>query len=146
MKAFKNVVILFLLLILSSCEVFDSAFISTDDEFEPNNKIEEAIDITAKINILLTDLVAFDEDWFKITSNGSELITIDVLFTHDESDLDVDFNDVNGVKLTSSNSATDNEKIEYSVSTAGDYYIRIYIDSGIYRASNYQLEWSASPP
>ena len=91
----------------------------------------------------LSDIDGFgiqaDDDWYRIDVDpGAERIQVDCQFTHAEGDINIVLYDSGGTLLAESNSATDNELIDYAISSGGTYYVRVY--SG--NAGNiYDLRW-----
>jgi hypothetical protein len=81
-----------------------------------------------------------DDDWYKIeVSQGSERVKVDCQFTDAEGDIDIALYGPDGVtELAYSASVTDNEAIDFTVFSAGYYYIRVYYGN---RGNSYKLEW-----
>ena len=77
----------------------------------------------------LTLHTSSDEDWFKWTASIAGPLTIDVLFTHSQGNVDVQLLDANQNVLKSSSSSTDNEQITHTVIAGQSYYVRAYTPS-----------------
>jgi subtilisin family serine protease len=122
---------------------------SGDDQYEPNNSIQDAFDLRSHRNVWLDTIdglgVAYDEDYYRINipSVPSD-ITIDCRFTHADSDLDIYLIDEVGNTILYSESITDNELIEGTITTADDYYIVVYNYDGGSLDSHYNLFWNAT--
>jgi hypothetical protein len=105
----------------------------TDDSSEPNDVPAEAAGIWD--GQALDDLVvcANDDDWYTLYLYTGERLIVDATFTHAAGDLDLKVYS-EGVtpdtlaehQLASSTSSQDNEHVEYLVTQAGSYYIRVY--------------------
>ena len=69
---------------------------------------------------------------------------MDLLFVDNNADLDLDFRSSTGVLLTDSDTASDNESITHTVSSAGTYYIKVYIypfsSSFSTRTTDYEMD------
>lgn len=117
-----------------------------DDNYEPNNTLETAYDITGEEQTWLEDIdglgVANNPDWYKIeTGSGFENLEIYLQFTHADGDIDLALYDASGSVITSSTSVTDNEQINVAA-PAGIYYLEVYPLSGAQNAGNtYDLWW-----
>jgi hypothetical protein len=104
----------------------------TEDTYEENDDLETAW--YPGYNWERTWLSSFDglgrqadEDWYQIDVDpGSERIQVDCQFTHAEGDIDIELYDSTGTFLAKSNSASDDEFIDYAGSFGGTYYIRVY--------------------
>jgi hypothetical protein len=53
-------------------------------------------------------------------------VTVDLQFVDSDGDIDIRLTDSSGQTLASSQSTTDNESIDYIVSSSGTYYLRVY--------------------
>jgi len=84
--------------------------------------------------------VQADEDWYKIyVSAGYEKVLVDLQFTHADGDINLKLYNSSGTQLAYSDSDTDNESIDYTVSQ-GDayYYLKVYYDDA---GNTYDLWW-----
>lgn len=66
-----------------------------------------------------------DEDWYKLVLSGSSEVTVEILFSHSNGDLDLALKSSQGSQLAISQSSSDNEKIVKTLA-AGTYYVRVY--------------------
>ena len=112
-----------------------------DDVAEENDSVADAAllgSLTLDTVAGYTDLVSSDADFyqFSIDASGNDL-TIDVLFTHAEGDIDLILIDSEENVIAVSDSATDNESITVSGIESGTYYI--WID-GAYNDNLYGME------
>ncbi|NIQ05724.1 MAG: hypothetical protein GWO20_08360, partial [Candidatus Korarchaeota archaeon] len=94
--------------------------------------------------------VQADEDWYEIYVNaGSEQLLVNLTFTHANGDIDIQVYNSGGDLVTGSASTTNNEYINYILSTNGTYYLRIYYWAGGGTGNTYDLWWDdvdATPP
>ncbi len=90
--------------------------------------------------------IAKDEDWYEIDVSpaGYERILVDLQFTHADGDIDLELYDSSGTLLASSDSTTDDESIDYTASSTGSYYLKVYSDSN--SGNTYDLWWDDVPP
>jgi len=80
-----------------------------------------------------------DADWYRIDVDpGSERVQMECRFTHAGGDIDMALYDSSGNLLAVSNSITDNESIDYTVSSSGTYYILVYCSNV---GNSYDLRW-----
>lgn len=115
----------------------------SDDNYEENDSRTTAYDLSNKENKWLNTIDGYgiqaDDDWYKIeVTSGFQHVEIDCQFTDSEGDIDIALYDSSGTKLAYSTSTTDNECIEYDVSSGGTYYIRVYYDN---EGNQYNLWW-----
>ena len=85
-----------------------------------------------------------DDDWYKIDiSTGYERVLVDCQFSHNEGDIDIKLYDSSEILLDASRGASDDEYIDYIVSSGGTYYIKVYYgDAG----NTYDLWWDDMAP
>lgn len=80
-----------------------------------------------------------DIDWYSISvSSGYERVRVDLRFTHADGDIDLNLFNASGTLLASSISTSDNEYIDYTVSSGGTYYLKVYYAN---RGNIYNLWW-----
>jgi len=121
----------------------------TDDNYEPNNSIESAYDLTSDEWTWLSTIdgygVLADDDWYEIyVTSGEERVVVDLRFTHADGDIDLALVDASGTTLATSASTTDEEYIDFTVPASGKYYIKVYLYSG--NAGNtYDFWWDDTP-
>jgi len=114
-----------------------------DDELEPNDSILEARPATANTGY---PGIQFDDDWFRIeVTTGFERVVANLTFTHADGDIDLELVDASGNVLATSQSTTDNEQIDFTVSSSGSYYLRVF-DFNNGSGNIYTLIWSGTAP
>ena len=118
-----------------------------DDSYEENDTRTSAYDLSLDSGTFLSSLrgpgVQADLDWYQISVLADQQrVRIDCRFTHADGDITIQLTDASGVILATSNSTSDNEFIDYTVSGAGTYYIRL---GGVEAGNTYDLEWSVLP-
>ena len=116
-----------------------------DDDDEQNDQPAEAVDIWDNGPRTGRMICSNDEDWYKTYMYAAETLVMDATFTHADGDLDMKLYDASVTpetlaqhELASSASASDNEHIEYSIQSEGEYYIRVYGYNGA--ENSYSLE------
>jgi len=122
-----------------------------DDNYEENDDSDTAYDLSGDEDTLLNTIdgygVQLDDDWYEISiAEGYENVTIVLTFTHSAGNIELALYNSTGDLITSSASTTDNEYINYVVSSSGAYYIRVYGDDA---GNSYNLIWSSieyTPP
>lgn len=107
-----------------------------DDEFEENDSIDHATYLEEGETIEATQ---FDEDWYEIeVQEGYEHLSIELYFSHDEGDIDIDLVNSDDEVLDGSWGTSDNEFIDYTVSEPGTYYLVVNFGN---EGNAYQLTW-----
>ena len=103
----------------------------TADRLEPNNSSDEATEVGQ--DQVLSDLTihdANDEDFFKILVpegvTGTVANFVQIQFSHEEGDLDLELLDAAGDFIAYSETVTDDEWISLDGLTSGDYFVRVY--------------------
>jgi hypothetical protein len=116
----------------------------SEDVYEENDNLETAWHGGYNwVRTWLTNInglgVQADDDWYRIDVNtGSKQLLVDCRFIHADGDIDIGLYDSIGNKLAETNSVTDDEFIDYPISSGGTYYIRVfYSDVG----NTYDLWW-----
>ncbi|MGF1493621.1 MAG: S8 family serine peptidase [Microcoleaceae cyanobacterium] len=117
---------------------------SLDDNYEENDSRNNAYDFSNQEQTWLSSIngegIANDDDWYEIQVNaGEERILVDLQFSDAAGDIDIQLTNSNGGVLVGSYSVTDNESIDYTVSSPGTYYLRVYPYSG--SDNTYDLWW-----
>ena len=102
-----------------------------DDNYESNNNITQTYDLSSDENTLLSIIngsgIQYDDDWYEIyIESGYEHLVIELLFNHTQGNIDIALYNNNGVLIIRNSSVTDNEQIDYIVSSNGTYYMKIY--------------------
>ncbi len=118
-----------------------------DDRLEENDTRETGELLTPNLYGDLT-ITSGDEDWilFDVCEGGT--IDITITFTDDQGDLDATLYSPSGSTVRTASSSSDNETLNYSNASAGQYALRVY---GWSSATNmYDLQFSitdcAPPP
>jgi len=85
-----------------------------------------------------------DEDFYLITLFAGEQLTVDLVFLHDEGDIDVQLLDPLGNVVASSMSTTDDESLSYTTSILGFFTVRVvlYQDGGLAPGNDYDMDLS----
>ncbi len=109
-----------------------------DDQFEENDRISEAAPLTEFTYYRNLIVYPFDEDWYSMSISADSL-SIKCDFVHANGDINIDLVDRNGNVLATSQSTTDNERINYIVSGLDTYYIHVYLSSGT--RNTYTIWW-----
>ncbi|MBN1515317.1 pre-peptidase C-terminal domain-containing protein, partial [Candidatus Sumerlaeota bacterium] len=116
-----------------------------DDLYEQNDSQGEAFDLTESEGELLSSVngngVQLDDDWFEIVADADTgLFSIALTFTHANGNLSLELRNSGGALVASADTSTDNESINYTVPSAGTYYIVV---KGSNTGNTYDLQWEA---
>jgi hypothetical protein len=119
-----------------------------DDNYENNDSMATAYDFSTEQTWLSSVAglgVQLDEDWYKILvwPAGNERVQIDCRFQHAAGDIDIGLYDATSKLLAYSYGIWDNEFIEYTVPTAGVYYVKVFYSN---QGNTYDLWWDDMPP
>ena len=121
-----------------------------DDPYEENDTIDHPY-VGLPSGIALSDHFGLgiqqDEDWYEIDLPIDFIrVKIDCTFIDDDGDIDIDLCNAEGTRLIySASSLSNNEHIDYEVSEAGTYYIRVYNHFDTATGNSYDLRWDALP-
>jgi RHS repeat-associated protein len=120
----------------------------SDDVYEDNDTLETAYDLSRNESVLLSELSGLatqaDDDWYRLNVlPDRNTLAVDVQFSHDAGDIDLELYDADGNFVTSSTSTTDNESLNEFLSTAGTYYLRVFGFGGETN-TRYDLQWMSS--
>ncbi|MFW9866282.1 MAG: PPC domain-containing protein [Candidatus Thorarchaeota archaeon] len=115
----------------------------TDDAYELNNDLLSAYDLSSYKAISMWNLLGpalqFDEDWYKIYVDETELsLIVEVTYDSAEGLMGFEIYDSNYTKITSNFTLKDNDHIKYVMPSEGIYYIRVYGDNS---GNLYTLWW-----
>lgn len=123
---------------------------SNDDNYEENDTLETAYDITDNRGSNLSEIdgpgvvISDDrEDYYRIDlSPAAETVTIDCEHTYADGDIDIFLLNADGTELDGSESATDNESITFDLSSYGGstFYIKVLLYDGSL-SNTYDLWW-----
>ena len=85
---------------------------------------------------------ADNEDWYSITLDADDAITVTATFLHAQGDIDLVFFDPFGNIISSSESEDDNEELVANAPTSGTYRILVYLysDTGDIGGVTYDLD------
>jgi hypothetical protein len=113
------------------------------DSYEPNNSRQAAPVMTMSSYPALT-VCPSDDDFYNISLSANDILTVDVLFTHAEGDVDVTLVNASDSVVARSESTADNEQIVYTAPSAGTYAVRVYLyaDTGSTPGNSYTLTLS----
>ncbi len=121
----------------------------TPDVLEPNGSPDEAFNLEAG-DVTITGLTIHqpgDEDWFRWIANQGSTLNIDLGFSHDIGDLDVELYDQDLRLLSLSNSSNDDEHILLTAEAGQTYFIKVF---GYLDATNHdyslELDWPPQLP
>jgi hypothetical protein len=98
-----------------------------DDRYEENDSCGAARKVTPGTYRNL-QICSGDDDWFGVDLKAGDTMTLTILFTHTQGDLDMSlyYTDCS-TEIDSSTSTTDNEQVVYNTAIAdGTYNVRIY--------------------
>ena len=121
------------------------------DRFEENDTIETATPLGSEPVVTLRDLTLhddIDEDFFRITAHDTGKLIVNVLFVHDDGNIDVEIlaADGNPVSPTDAgNSDDDNESIVIPVVSQQDYFIRVFSPTNETNEYSLEVENFAAP-
>ena len=122
--------------------------ICTPDALEPNDTEAAANLLSAGTQTGLTACDT-DDDWYAIDlAIGAEL-TVDVLFSAAEGDIDIEVFDPSGASLGMGNSVTDDETVgPITAATAGLHTVQVALfgDSGSVPGNPYDMDLTVSSP
>ncbi len=127
-----------------------AALPAADDAYEENDVLSAAWYLNGWERTWLSAISglgeAADDDWYKIEVNPSAYrrLQAELHFTHANGDIDLELYDAAGMQLASSNSSTNDEAIDYTVSAMGFYYLRVY-PVGSNHGNSYDLWWDDLP-
>ncbi|MCK5356517.1 MAG: pre-peptidase C-terminal domain-containing protein [Methyloprofundus sp.] len=137
--------------IMTANRSVNAEYISTpaEDNYEPNNTLADAYNLTNKNAQWLATVngigIQRDDDWYKINvPTGQERLMIDLLFQQDDGVIYVELVDSSGTLLASSHDTSNIQTIDYTVPSAGSYYIRTLIAYG--GGGSYDLRWRTFSP
>jgi hypothetical protein len=118
-----------------------------DDAYEENDSLHTATDLTREENRWLSNIngegVAADDDFYKIrVSPGKLRVTIDLRYEASRGDVDMRLLNAEGKIIASSANIGDDDKIDFTVSQPGIYFIKVYPFAPQNSFNMYDLKWS----
>jgi len=117
----------------------------TVDSYEDNDTTANATDLTSDEGKLLSESMGYatqgDSDFYRVTLPANSLVlNVDVFFSHNLGNIDVNIHDSIPSVIASADSITDNETLSAPVDPAGgDYFIEV---TGANTGNHYDLIWS----
>ena len=96
-----------------------------DDRYEENDTFNEAALITPGT---YTGFELLDPDYYKIDVCTGGTITVDILFTHANGDLDLHLYDAGFSEVVSSLSTDDNESLTYTSTASSNVFYYLYVE------------------
>jgi len=115
-----------------------------DDRFEDNDGCATARRVTPGAYPNLK-ICPGDEDWYALSLQDGDYLTVDLLFSHALGDIDAALLDPTcSSVLCPSASSDDNERLIKLVDIAGEYKIRVYGYAGA--ANSYEMVVNVTPP
>jgi outer membrane biosynthesis protein TonB len=119
-----------------------------DDSYEDNDT-----DTTASTGITTGSYTSLrvcpsDDDYYSVTVSPGDAVTVALLFSDAEGDVDVEIVDSTGTTVAYSDSITDNEWVTYTSSAGGTYliYVYLYADSGASIGNDYDMDVRLGAP
>jgi len=109
-----------------------------DDIYEDNDRFEDSKSIYSEDYY---GLKCKDDDFYKIYSNVG-ILTIEILFSHVNGDLNLDLYNMSKIIIKKSESTSDNEKIEYDNLNSGYYYIKVSGSEGVLNNYSMKIDFS----
>lgn len=120
----------------------------TDDSYEDNDT-----DTTASTGITTGSYTSLricpsDDDYYSVTVSPGDAVTVTLLFSDAEGDVDLEIVDSTGTTVAYSDSITDNEWATYTSSTGGTYliYVYLYADDGTSIGNDYDMDVALGAP
>lgn len=112
------------------------------DPFEPNDEPLFAAPIDPGTVSAVVDPVG-DRDYYSLQLTGGDELTVDLLFSHAEGDLDLTVLGPGQVILARSNSTTDDERVAVLAEQSGTHFV--FVDGKNDATAQYTLEVSVTP-
>jgi hypothetical protein len=101
-----------------------------EDTYEENDDIATATDAGTIAPTEWLAVVDPDEDFFAVDVCAGGALTVDVLFTGADGNIDAVLQDSTGAPLDSSTGSTDNDQLTWTATTAATVYVRVFLQSG----------------
>lgn len=101
----------------------------SDDGLEENDSCAAATTVTSGFNGGLF-VHKTDEDWYRVSTNNGDTLTMTAFFNDSVGDLDIELFDACGNPfIQNSATATDNEQVSVTNNTGGaqDYFLRVFV-------------------
>ena len=117
---------------------------TTDDAFEENDTYDDG-DLLTEGDYTGIVSCPYDDDYFKVVADGEHSLTIDVLFDHEQGDVDLEVFNTVGVLFARRISESDNETIAVNVGKTGVYTVRVWQEAGT-QGVDYELRMHTGAP
>jgi hypothetical protein len=118
-----------------------------DDGFEDNDQLSQAVDLgTMKDQTYRNLAMSLDSsDYYRITlpATGTSLDTVAIDYQVAQGDLDLEIVNAQGGRITSSQSATNEDKVSLKGLAAGNYYVHVFGSNGA-RNPSYTMTFTHS--
>ena len=115
----------------------------TDDTYEDNDSCAAAQPVLPGTYSNLR-VCPHDVDWFSFQLNRGHTLTIDLLFSHAQGDVDIVLHDTDcTTELVPSTSSSDNEQVVYTAPANGTYSARVYGHQGA--ENSYDMQVAIGP-
>ncbi|MDJ0729968.1 MAG: peroxidase family protein [Crocosphaera sp.] len=117
-----------------------------DDNYENNNTIETAFDLSTQEQTLLSEInglgIALNDDFFEIEVTNRFLdLSVDLFFDTSQRNLDLLLFDATGTQIAASTSLNDRESIDLILKEPGTYYANVTSGEGTFSGNTYDLRW-----
>lgn len=122
-----------------------------DDEFEDNDKLAQSFDLRGFEGQWLSEIrgegVAADDDFYVIrVPTGRERVVVDFRVRVERGDVDVRLLNSQGKTIASSANVTDDDYIDFTVPSAGTYFLKVYPFAPQGSFNLYDLKWTTEKP
>ena len=98
------------------------------DQHEDNETLETAAPLVGGSHPGLW-ICPGDEDWYELLLSNNEFVALEAHFIHAEGDMDMRLYNARGVIVASATSNSDDERIVYTTSESGRFYLRVNQDA-----------------
>ena len=96
-----------------------------DDSMEENDDASEAIAVSDGDSFQDLYVCIGDVDYFEFTAPSDGEITAEILFLHDEGDIDLHFEADDGSNISNASSSNDNEALSLFLTSGDTIYIQV---------------------
>lgn len=112
-----------------------------DDSFENDDTSETATAVSLPFTTAGLRSCPADDDWFVFALSAGDLVQIDAVFVNANGDIDIMLFDPAGHVVGSSASATDNEHINYTAETSGNFSLVVFLfEDALTVGNDYSLQ------
>ena len=113
-----------------------------DDGFEDNDTQASAVDLQA--GQFSAAICPDDADWYHLALNAGDSLSIGVLYTYNDGDINASLLDAAGQTVVAGVSADDDEQLNADITVAGDYYLVVSGAAGVSNSYSLDIEVTAS--